>query len=123
MLPGFTKGEMISNGTRGPKPNRSIWGGATWSYKPPKSSHVTKTTVEFQSGPCMIAFKTWTVQFSPLQILAGGCSETSAPSEKTQLIAGRFPVCASVMICSFGTKSAAQYSLLRNMFIDPPPVT
>src|SRR5215467_3462834 len=97
--------------------------GATWSYKPPKSSHVTKTTVESQSGPCMIAFKTWTVQFSPLQILAGGCSETSSPSEKIQLIAGSLPVWASVMICSFGTKSSAQYSLLRSMFMDPPPET
>src|SRR5437870_4553723 len=77
MYPGFAYGEIISNGTRGPRPNWSIWGGATWSYQPPQSSQVTKIAVVAQSGLCIMALICCTVQFSPSQelLMAGpACS-------------------------------------------------
>jgi len=57
--------------------------------------------VELQSGPCMMALICCTVQFSPRQVLAGGCSLVGP--ETIQLTAGRAPLCASVTNCASAT--------------------
>src|ERR1700736_6439026 len=70
------KGEAMIAGTR--KPSRDLpstmsgstplgaaaRGGATWSKKPPPSSHVMTTTVEGHAGPLWIAEKVWFSQSS-----------------------------------------------------------
>ena len=45
---GRAHGETMMAGTRPPGPQRSIGGGATWSYQPPKSSYVTMTAARSQ---------------------------------------------------------------------------
>src|SRR5579883_1541668 len=65
---------------------------------PPKSSHVRKIAVLGQSGPCITALTCATVQFSPSQVLFGGCSLTFAGCT-SQLTAGNCPFCASATNC------------------------
>src|SRR5947207_167818 len=86
---------MTRSGTRSPRLNGSSpAGGGTWSKNAPASSQVTKTAVEFQSGPCMMAFTCCTVQFSPTQELPAGCSLPLAAM--SQVTAGKLPAVASV---------------------------
>jgi hypothetical protein len=68
-----------------------------------------------QSGPCIEAFNCWTVQFSPWQVLLGGCS---LPGPITsQLTACRLRLAASVANCVSGTTFSVQMEEFRMWLI------
>src|SRR5258708_28518292 len=84
--------------TRGTRAHNQTWnsvGGGTCAKKPPKSSQVRKIAVESHWGPFMTDSTSRTVQFSPTQELAGGCSLLPEPIT-SQLTFGKLPAMASV---------------------------
>src|SRR5262249_1974332 len=111
-------GEMMSNGTRGPRPTgpATPWaragngstvryspgvpggavGGVTWSKKPPFSSYVRKSTVCAQrSARAVSADTTWLTTYSPRTgVLCRGCSSCGVGAI-THDTWGRLPAAAS----------------------------
>src|ERR671937_584708 len=112
-MPRCAHGEMTSSGTRGPRPRKSACGGATWSKKPPKSSHVSTIAVDLHSGERMIAFTIETVQFSPLQSDGPPGWSDSLKGGSIHVTGARNPWETSCVNHSIGKTCLSQEDVLR----------
>src|SRR5437588_8009692 len=89
----------------------SASGGLTWSYQPPHSSQVMKTTVLGQSPPLTMASIWVAVQWSPAFTDSTGCSLIPVGPYTHETVAS-LPAAASVTNCAAFTLFGLAFSAL-----------